>query len=355
MHAARLRLFAQLALLAPTVVGCGAATGLPDGTTSVADAGGGATGNGGDTGGGATSSGAFPMGTYTRCAEGVHNEDGNDFLDVVGFASGSVLTLVQSGETITAQYVDENGDARTYTFATTTITSATLAPSGQTASGFSGSCVQGPGDEGAFPAAMTATTGTLTYDDGAVFLTLDGSLQGDGGACGAESTHSSDWIVCDDRLGGVPSPEPTPPAVTAQLPGRPYACAAQIATYDDVEGEMEFVTSGGAGTLELAQGGTSVSARYTGESDLTAHLTFTATTATTALAGSGESVMTPCTVPIGAFGGGGPSPTPVALPIDAASIALDGETLFVSFTGTMDASSTCSGARVAVTLVCQAQ
>ncbi len=353
--ASRLRLFTRLALFAPTMVGCGAATGFPDGTTTVVDAGGGATGNVGETGGGGTTSTAFPVGAYTRCAEGIHNEDGNDFLDVVGFASGAVLTLVESGETITATYVDEDGNARSYTFATTTSSSASLAPAGQTASGFSGLCVQGPGDEGWFPAAMTASTGTLTYDEGIVFVTLDGVLQGDGGACGTESTHSSDWIVCDIRQGGAPSPEPTLTPVTAQLPGRPYTCSAEIATYDDVDGEMEFVTSGETGTLELAQGATSVSARYTGESDLTAALTFTATTATTALAGAGQSVMTPCTVPVAAFGGDGPSPTPVALPIDAASIAVDGETLFVSFAGTMDANSTCAGARMAVTLVCEPQ
>lgn len=77
---------------------------------------------------GATS---FPIGTYTNCAQGVHNPSGNVFLNVAGFESGGVLTLAQSGTTVMSTYVEQNGGAQSVSFSTTTGTSATVAQKGQ--------------------------------------------------------------------------------------------------------------------------------------------------------------------------------------------------------------------------------
>jgi hypothetical protein len=69
----------------------------------------------------------FPIGTYRSCAQGMHNPDGNSFLNIAGFESGAVLTLSQSGPTVTATYVDQNGVTRSLRFSATARTSATLA------------------------------------------------------------------------------------------------------------------------------------------------------------------------------------------------------------------------------------
>src|SRR5262245_58077373 len=69
----------------------------------------------------------FPSGTYTTCARGEHNPDGNIFLNTAGFESGAALTLSQSGATVKATYVDQNGLSQSMNFTILTATSAALA------------------------------------------------------------------------------------------------------------------------------------------------------------------------------------------------------------------------------------
>ncbi|WP_437587875.1 hypothetical protein [Sorangium sp. So ce1000] len=291
----------------------------------------------------------FPIGTYMNCAQGMHNPDGNIFPNIAGFESGAVLTLAQSGRTVMATYVDQNGVTEAFSFSATTSTSATLAQPGQVIPGFVGLCVMGPGSERRYPARMTVTAGALTYDAGTVFVTVTGGLEADAGSCGTESLPAASfWILCKDRQGGALAVDAVE-APVVQLPVGQYACGSQVATYDHVNGMNRYVTGGGSGTLTLAEDGGKVTAQYSGDSSLAGTLRLVPTTSTTARAEAGQSLMTPCMVPVGM---GGPSQTPEALPIAAGSLALNDSTLFIAFAGTMAASSSCPGAQVAGSVLC---
>jgi hypothetical protein len=296
---------------------------------------------------------AFPIGTYTNCAQGEHNPDGNVFLKVAGFESDdAVLTLTQSANTVTATYLDQNHLTSSLRFSATTSTSATLAEAGEVNAGFSVLCVLGPGNEGAYPARMTVTAGALTYVAGAVFVTVTGGLQGDAGACGTQSLpKASFWLLCQDRQGGaVPSVDARGPPPAPKLPVGRYACSSQVEAYERVNGIGEYSAGGGSGTLTLTQDGAEVTAQYRDDSSLAGTLHLVATTSTTANAAAGQTLMTPCTVPIGT--GSGPSKTPETLPITAGSLTISDSTLFLSFAGTMAAGSSCPGAQVAGSVIC---
>ena len=108
----------------------------------------------------------FPSGTYTTCARGEHNPDGNIFLNTSGFESGAVLTLSQSGAAVKATYVDQNGLSQSLNFTTLTATSAALAQPAQVSAGLSGLCVKRPMSSAPYPATMNAAAGAMTYNSG---------------------------------------------------------------------------------------------------------------------------------------------------------------------------------------------
>jgi hypothetical protein len=295
---------------------------------------------------------AFPVGTYAHCARGSYTVDGSS-LNTVGFVEDAVLVVKQNGTTLTADYVDANGETQSFDFALATDTLATLSPAGQTVTGFTGLCVLGIGysNEQPYGAELSATTGALSYDSGAVFITMAGSAEGDGGECGPTFTTAGVWFVCDDG----PSSEPIDDAAPSLVPDFPvgsYACSSQIGTYYESGGTKQFVASGSdKGTLTLTQTGSDVTAAYSADSFITGTLHFAVTTATTAKAAAGQSLTTPCEVPV-SVGGPPPSQTPETLPLAAGSLMLDGSMLFLPFTGAMDPSSSCAGAQKAGSLIC---
>jgi hypothetical protein len=286
--------------------------------------------------------------SYTLCAYGVSDPDNGVYLNVAGIELGATLTLTQSGNVLTATY--EDGTARSFTFEPTTSTSATLAPmAGQTVPGLAGLCVLGPGDEFPFPATLSATAGTLTHDRGVVYLAIDGTLEGDGGACGAESSPASYCVLCGAADGGLPSFE----AEDASTPAAPelsmgmFTCVTEVGSKDG-----NTLSGGGAtGTLNLTQVAGEVTAVYSGDSFVDGTLLFTATTATTAIGEPDQTLQVSC---LGPTGMGGGSAAPQTLSLASTSIAIAGSTVFVSFAGTMAASASCAGAVVAGSLVCTA-
>jgi hypothetical protein len=362
-------------VLAGVAAACGSRAGL-DTSPSTSDSGAHATEDGGslvgsvlDAGGlaspddAATSDSGAPLPmqndassavvAYTSCAQGLSDPDNNVFLNASGIESGATLTLVQSGQAVTATYVDFNGLVRSLAFAPTTSTSATLVgPAGQTLSGFSAMCVMGPGDESFYPVVMGTTAGTLTYDRGVAFVAVEGVLQGDGGPCGAPSTPASFWVLCGEGDGGAPPLDPGDAAVPSAplLPVGTYTCSSEVDTYDAIDGLHEYVTGGGNGTLTLTQSGSEATAQYSGDSAVAGTMLLTVTTAATANARASQSLMAPCAVPVG-MGGGAP-PTPAPLTLASGSIAVTGSTLLLSFAGSMGASSSCPGAVVAGSLIC---
>jgi hypothetical protein len=290
---------------------------------------------------------SFPIGTYTNCARGARNPSGNLFLNVAGFETGGVLTLAQSGTTVAATYVDQSGVTQSVSFSTTTGTSATLTQAGQVIPGFTSLCVMGPRNETAYPASMTTRAGALVYNAGMVFITLTGGLQSDAGSCGTLSApEASFWLICEDRQGGaVPSTDAGAPPVTP-LPAGQYSCSSQVETRAQIDGINHFVAGGGSGTLTLAQDGARVSAQYVGDPSLAGTLSLGVTTSTTANAEAGQTLMAPCTVPAGT------QKTPEPLSISAGALAISESTLFLSFAGTIAASSSCPGAQVAGSVIC---
>lgn len=287
---------------------------------------------------------SFPIGKYTSCAQGTHNPSGNNFLNASGFENGAVVTLTQSGTSVTSTYIDQNGVTQSLSFSTTRGTTATLAQKGQVIHGFASLCVLGPGNEKGYPASMTVNAGTLTYNAGTVFLALTGSLQSDAGACGRLSQPgASFWVLCEDREGGaVPPIDAMPPPVT-KLAGQ-YSCSTQVDTLYSINGLNNYVASGASGKLTLTVGRSKVTGRYSGDPSLAGTMRFRATTPTAAIAEAGQILMASCM--------GVPSQTPEPLPVATGMLTLTDSTLFLSFAGTMAAGSSCPGAKLAGSLIC---
>jgi hypothetical protein len=281
--------------------------------------------------------------TYTHCASGLYNPDGNVFLNSAGFQDGAVLTLARGGTSLTATWVDQNGLTSAFDFSAA---AGTLGRMGDEMSGFSALCVMGPGNETFHPARMTVDAGVLTEDGSAVFVTLTGRLVADAGACGMPSAPASAWIVCRDRSEGALPPAGDGGAASWLAAGR-YSCHSQVESYQLAGGIGQYVGSGGSGALTLTREGAGLTADYAGDTSLAGTLRLQPTTAVTARAGGGQTLTTPCTVPIGMAGG-----PPDTLPVAAASLSAAGSSLFLSFTGTMGATTACSGAQVAGSIIC---
>jgi hypothetical protein len=293
---------------------------------------------------------SFPIGTYASCAQGVHNPSGNRFLNASGFQDRAALTLAQRGTTVTSSYIDASGVTQSLSFSATTGATATLTQKGQVIPGFGSLCVLGPGNATRYPASMAVNGGTLTYNAGTVFLALTGDLRSDAGSCGTLSQPgASFWVVCKDRRGNpLPSIEVGPPPVT-EVPAGQYSCVTQIETVASINGVNHDVAAGASGTLALSVDGSRITGRYSGDHVLAGTLRYSATTPTTAIAETGQTLMAPCMVPRGT---GVPPQTPEPLPIATSALMLTDSTLFVSFAGTTAADSSCPGANVAGSLIC---
>jgi hypothetical protein len=291
---------------------------------------------------------SFPTGTYTNCVQGIRNPSGNAFSNVAGFESGAVLTLAQSGNTVQSTYVDQNGLTQSVSFSTTTGTSATLTPAGQMIPGFVSVCVLGPANERSYPASMITRAGALIYNAGTVFIALTGGLQADAGSCGTLSApDASFWLLCQEREGGAQASSGAGSAPVSPLPAGQYACSSQVEARAHIDGIDQFVAGGGSGTLTLAQDGAKASAQYMGDSSLAGMLTLDVTTSTTANADTGQTLMAPCMVPVST----GTQP-PGPLSIASGALTISESTLFLTFAGTMAASSSCPGAQVAGSVIC---
>lgn len=293
----------------------------------------------------------FPSGTFTTCARGQHNPDGNIFLNSAGFEPGAALTLSQSGAAVKATYVDLNGLSQSLTFTTLTATSAALAQPAQVSAGLSALCVKRPGSSSPYPASMNATAGAMTYNAGTVFVALTGGLVSEAGECGRlTQPDAALWLLCGERAGGPFRADEAAPPPATRLPAGTYSCRSQVESSAQVNGIRNVAGGGGTGTLRLAQDGAKVSIAYAGDTYLRGALRFGVTTSTTAAAETGQTLQTPCTIPMGKASA---PPTPQPLSVAAGSLTLVGSKLFVSFTGTMGSS--CADAQVAGTLICSKQ
>jgi hypothetical protein len=170
------------------------------------------------------------------------------------------------------------------------------------------------------------------------------------------------WFACQVGDGGT-APEhqvdAAPPVPPPPFPVGPYSCGSTLdQTYRTDGGSDNSVAGSGppfadAAVLTLAQSGAIVTADYSGDSWLRGSLHFSVATSTAATAGPGQTLATPCQVPFSIYG----PPPPMGLEplsVEAASLTMDGTTLFLSFAGTM-MGPTCAGAEAAGSLVCTKQ
>ncbi len=281
---------------------------------------------------------SFPIGTYSRCAFGTVAT--GPFLIPSGFDPGATLTVTQSGEARTATYIDNNGRSAIWSFTTTTSASATLAPSAQRTRGFGSSiCVYGVGvsNERFFPTNLNAASGALTYESGAVFVSLRGELTSHTD-CGDTSAPASAWIGCTSG----PAPAVSAPTSAAPFPIGEYACASQVGTHATLDGKNAFISSGGGGALTLTPTGPQVTAHYVGDAELTGALDLTLNAAATASAVANQILTARC----------GLGPQTDMLSITAASLTAEDGTVFLSLAGTINGGSACPGTEKIAALVC---
>jgi hypothetical protein len=289
---------------------------------------------------------AFPVGTFTHCARGIVTSDAGHFFHSSGFETDATLTLERTGGAVSATYRDIAGEDHTLDFAITGDHSATLAPSGQTFSGEMGFCVLGIGwsHTRPFAADMMVSAGAITYDAGTVFVALEGRLEGDGVECGVVSASAAVWFACDDG----PTPESGERIAPSPLPRFPTGaldCTSQLLTEHHEGGITYLVGNGGTGSLEIAQAGAELTATYV-DDVWSESAQLNAITTATALAGPGTLAQTFCDVPLPATG-------PLEdLTLTAQALTAGESSVVLSFTGTMDASTACPGARKAGAIVC---
>lgn len=312
-------------------LGCGSRTGL-------------------GTGGDSTPVLSFPVGTFEHCAEGIYTDDGNTFLRSMGVAPEGSLTVIQVGDALTATYVDVNGRPSTQSFVVATDSAATLAPAGQTSGTFTGLCVQGIGfnHEIPFPATLHADVGALTFDHGAMIMTLHGDLTGDGGPCGIQSTVATRWVVCDQ---GPPVSPRAPTVATSFTSTGDYTCTTQVVTDFTADGKRQIAASGATGTLSVKQAGDRIVADYSGDAAVRGTLRFGVATGLIGNLDTATGAEARCEVPISITGGNQASGT---FDLTSASIVREGSSLVVVFAGPMDASSPCAGAHKSGALLCHA-
>ncbi len=287
-------------------------------------------------------SSAFPSGTFTDCVSG-REEQAPDA--TTGLVPGGALELAGSGTTVTASYTDPKGNTTSLEFGLVASTAATLAHAGQVHGDFTAPC-NSQGTVSHYPATLDATSGALTYDAGVVFLTAATSLDADAGACGQRSIPGGFWLACRQGPAGQPV-DSSLPASAPTLPSGTYSCIT--------DGYLSYVHPGGSstgadgqvGALTLSQKGAEVTAQYD-DPTLSGFVQLRVTSATTANVETGQHLTTDCPPVINTP----PPSTPNLLPIAAGSLSVDGPVLFLSYAGTMDATSSCEGTKKTGSVVC---
>ena len=315
----------MMALLAVTL-SCGARTAL-DAPTEESD--------------GAVSAMAFAVGEYTDCAHGIFAPTGG----TMGVDRDATLSLTQSGSSLHARFVDQNGARSEYDFAVTTGSTATLTPNGIASSGAPHPCVLGLGSVARGPTALLADEGSLTVDRDALFLVAQGTATDvTAGRCGVLSDRQSVWIACRHRDRTTPAAVASVSAAT--FPSGAFSCQTQAATYVFANGLHQYSGSGAMGSLSVAQRGSTLSLTYAGDRAVTMTTDFALTSPFSARASEATGVSATCDEPIST-----PAATMTApLNTTAGAVLLAGSTLFVSVAGVMTGA--CEGAEKFVTLRC---
>jgi hypothetical protein len=143
-----------------------------------------------------------------------------------------------------------------------------------------------------------------------------------------------------------------PDAASPSFPTGIYSCESSLSIAGTYQGMHWTAVGGGNGTLAVTQAGSVVTAAYTGDSFVSGTMTFTVTSPGSAepTTTADETMNVLCLIP-----GDGPMQS---TSIAAGTLTMDGTTLFLSFSGTMQPgteASACDGLTVPGTLTCAAR
>jgi hypothetical protein len=259
---------------------------------------------------------------------------------------GGGMTLGRSGSVLTANYGDANGAGG---IPAASLRSATLLPS-QDATNIEVPCA---------PLEFTPTvaqlaSGSLTYNAGTVFLSVEGTAEpvDAGSGCSNSGGPASMIVKCSDDTGGLPGADidagPSEGGSGSGFVGV-YSCNDSDQSYRAPPGGLES-GGGGTGTLTITEAGGVLTAAYADDVFIEGSLQFTAKTeGAAAPTTSNETMQVFCP------GSGNPPPDGgnlYPMLVTASSLTIDGSWVVLSFVGDMPSSSGCAGLTTSVSVLC---
>ena len=303
-------------------------------------------------------------GSYTECAYGYASAPGATApLERVlgGGVAGAGLRVTQDGPTLTATATDGFGHTLTVPFAASASGStALLSPAGATATmGYLG-C--GAGGQllapGVTPtvATFTASKATLLYAAGVTLMSVEGTFAANLGPAGDASTPGVFWVGCsagpnpfalapadasrvDPAMIDASAPDAADGNAGPSLPVGSYACGSTFVGYP-AEGTGSML-GGLGGTLTLAQAGAVATVGYAdiGKPGFSGSLSLDVVSDSVAVATPGRSASAVCVeLPQnGAALSVETYPRPSLQDLGAASLIVDGPSLFLTFQTAGDA------------------
>ena len=252
---------------------------------------------------------------------------------------GGGMTLGQSGSVLTANFGgagDVVGIPTAFLrFAPTSGTSATLLP-GQDATN-----IELPCPDLSTPTVAHLASGSLTYNAGTVFLSIEGTAESVAKGCSNPGGPAAMFVTCSDDAGELPR------AGIDAGSSDGGSGSAFVGTYscNDLEQIHTGGVGSGAGTLTITAAGGVLTAAYADDtSSVQGSLRFVTTTDDTAVpATSNQTMQVVC-----------PAFPPVwsQMVVAASTLRIDGSWIVLSFVGSMSPGSGCTGGTTSVSVLC---
>ena len=262
---------------------------------------------------------------------------------------GGGMTLGQSGSVPTASFGGAGGISGIPTaslrFSPTSGTSATLLPS-QDVTNVEVDCEP---NQGPTPTVTQLASGSLTYNAGTVFLSIEGTAEPVAlyTGCSSPGGPASTFVTCSDDAEGLPRVEIDAGSSDG---GSGSGFVGVYSCHDSEVGHREPPSGlesagGGPGTLTITEAGGVLTATYADDTFVKGSLQFVTTTNGTVVpATSNETMQVFCSLSASA----GLDP----LLVTASTLTIDGSWVVLSFVGSMTTSSGCAGAATSVSVLC---
>jgi hypothetical protein len=259
---------------------------------------------------------------------------------------GGGMTLGQSGSILTANFGGA-GDigvipTASLRFSPTSGTSATLLPA-QDASNIVLPC---PG-RGGTPTVAQLASGSLTYNAGTVFLSIEGTAEPVATGCSNPGGPAATFVTCSDDAWELPrvgvDAGSSDGGSGSGFVGF-YSCHDSEQIHRAPPGGLES-GGGGAGTLTITAAGGVLTAAYADDTFVQGSLQFVTTTdGTAAPAISNETMEVFCVE--------SRAPGLDKMVVTASTLKIDGSWIVLSFVGSMSPGSGCAGGTTSVSILC---